>query len=76
MKFKVGQKVELVNNSGMAAPKGAIAIVKEIVGGYNSFLKVVWIGDVNYQMSGHYTTCKFKPLVVKNQQLLFSFMDK
>ncbi len=73
MKFKVGQTVELINNSGMAAPLGATAIV---VGGivYGNCVNVVWKGNVRNQMNGNYKLSGFRALPVRGEQLLFSFM--
>ncbi len=77
MKFHVGDKVELINNGGMAAPLGAIAIVSgKTTGVFGSCIKVKWEGNVNYQMDGHYSSNNFKVLPRKNQQLLFGFMRK
>lgn len=73
MQFKIGQTVELINNDGMVAPLGAIAIVTKVM---HSSVNIVWVGYVNCQMDGNYHLSHFKSLVRKNQQLLFSFMDE
>jgi hypothetical protein len=77
MKFKVNQTVELINNSGMAAPLGANAVVLGIVNGMygGGLLRVEWEGDVNGQTPGYYSAGSFRPISVKNQQLLFDFME-
>jgi len=75
MSFKVGQKVELVDNSSMTAQKGATAIVEKLFTWYGvSLIKVTWKTDFGYQMNGGYESFRFKPLLRKNEQLLFSFM--
>lgn len=73
MKFRVGQKVELIDNNGMAAPfppLGAVAVVERIG---LTYIFVVWKGNVNNQMNGHYSPKQFRPLFTKGQQLVFSF---
>ena len=75
MKFKVGQKVMLIENSSMAAPIGAIAVVMKVDDWLKGHIKVVWGENTSEQMDGHYRSACFKPLITKNQQLLFSFME-
>ena len=72
MKFKVGQIVEVVNNSGMRASLGATAVIEDIT---DEFLIVIWRTHFNFQMNGAYFPHHFKPALRKNQQLLFSFME-
>ena len=75
MTFRIGQMVELVDNEGMAAKVGATAIVKMIG---TSFIDVVWKRDSkwNKQGDGGYYPKDFRPIFRKNQQLLFSFMER
>ena len=75
MDFKVGQRVKLVDNGSMVAPRGATAVVMKADDWLKGYIKVVWEGDANEQMDGHYSSACFKPLLVKNQQLLFKFME-
>lgn len=75
-KFKVGQTVELVANSGMVAELGATAIVKRLYDYNNtSLIKVVWKTGFGHQMNGGYESYRFKPFFRKNEQLLFEFME-
>ena len=77
MKFKVGQIVEVINKNGMVASLGATAVV--IKGHFDFYgsdlIDVVWKTNSNNQMDGGYSSYHFKPLIRKNQQLLFSFME-
>ena len=72
MDFKIGQIVELVNDSGMAADKGATAVV---TGVRQNYVAVEWKTRSNDQMDGGYNPRVFKLVSTKNQQLLFSFME-
>lgn len=71
MGFKVGQTVMLIDRSGMNALVGSIAVIKRID---EDFLHVTW---TTYQLQGDggYYLYHFKPVIEKNQQLLFSFME-
>lgn len=75
MEFKKGQIVELVNNEGMSADVGATAVV---IGTSTGGIFVQWKTLSNNQMDGMYLLCqgRFKPLIRKNQQLLFAFMSE
>lgn len=70
MKFKIGQRVELINNDSMVAELGATAIVKHVS---NVYINVIWKRDSKWhnQGDGGYYSKVFKH--VKNQQLLFEF---
>ena len=72
MDFKVGQIVELINSDGMVALKGATAIVTKTT----PWLSVKWLTKSCGQVDGGYCKNSFKPLLEKNVQLLFSFMEK
>ncbi len=74
MKFKVGQTVELINGNSMGADAGATAIVKHV---YKTYVSVIWKRDSKWhnQGDGGYYPKDFKLVPVKNQQLLFSFME-
>ena len=72
MKFKVGQKVILIDNNGMAAPLGAIATVYAVS---TQYVSVRWGIDANGQGDGGYYPKQFKPLSEKGKQLEFSFME-
>ena len=78
MKFKVGQTVKVINKSGMVVSLGATAVVTQTDYGFMGLdlINVVWKTNSNNQMDGGYSSYHFKPLLVKNQQLLFSFMEK
>lgn len=74
MKFEIGQKVELVDDDGgMAAPLGSIATVF-----YEDdrYLYVKWGEGANGQGDGGYYFHQFKPAVIPNEQLVFSFMEE
>ena len=71
MKFKIGQRVMLIDRNGMNALVGSIAIIERID---NVFLHVTWTTP-QMQDDGGYESYHFKPLIRKNQQLLFSFME-
>ncbi len=71
MKFKVGQKVMLKDNAGMNAIVGSIAIIYNID---KEFLYVMWT-TLQRQNNGAYSPFHFEPVIKKNQQLLFSFME-
>lgn len=71
MKFRVGQRVELIDNNSMVAPIGATAIVERVGVMY---IYVAWEADFNGQMNGGYPSHWFKPSSVKGEQLEFSFM--
>ena len=77
MKFKVGQIVEVINKNGMVASLGATAVVTQTDYDFMGLdlINVVWKTNSNNQMDGGYNSYHFKPLLVKNQQLLFSFMS-
>jgi len=70
MEFKVGQIVELVDNSDMAAEKGATAEIVEITRWY---IKVKWLTKQKGQMDGCYFPKHFILFLRKGQQLLFNF---
>jgi len=70
--FVVGQTVEVVDNSGMCASIGATAIVEDI---NEIFLIVKWKTSSKTQMDGAYFLHHFKPKFVRDEQLLFAFMD-
>lgn len=72
MKFKIGQRVELVDNSGMCASIGAIAVIHDME---SSFINVLWKTRSNGQSNGGYFLWHFKPAIKKNEQLLFDFME-
>lgn len=72
LKFKVGQTVELINNSGMDASLGATAIVKDMWGG---FLRIRWKTDYGRSRNGAYFSSRFKPKHVRGEQFLFPFMS-
>jgi len=74
MKFKVGQIVELVDDSGMAAGVGATAVV---TGVGTQYLSVKWIRNSldDNQGNGGYCPHLFKVVSQKGKQLLFSFME-
>lgn len=74
MKFKVGQIVELIEDSEIAAESGATAIVERV---NNIYISVVWNRDSkwNNQGDGGYYPKDFKPFIRKGQQLLFDFME-
>ena len=75
MDFRVGQKLILIDNSSMAAPVGAVAVVTGADDWLKGHIKVVWEGNNNCQMDGYYCSSCFKTLLAKNQQLLFCFME-
>ena len=72
MDFKVGQTVELVDNSGIAADKGATAVIIQVK---RSYIVVKWKTHSNDQMDGGYSPNTFKLVLQKGEQLLFSFME-
>ena len=74
MKFKVGQTVKLIKADDVAAELGAAAIVKHID---DRYVSVVWVRDSkwNNQGDGGYYPDDFEAAIIKNQQLLFNFMD-
>lgn len=78
MEFKVGQKVELINNNGMAASLGATAVVTKIHFDWYgcTLLDVVWKTNFNNQMNSGYESYHFKPMFREGQQLLFAFMGE
>ena len=78
MKFKVGETVEVINKSGMAVPLGATAkVIKTNFDFYGSdLIDVVWKTNFGEQMNGGYSSWHFKPVLRKNQQLLFRFMSE
>lgn len=73
MTFRVGQIVVLINNDSMGADLGTIAVVYRIEG---EFLYVNWNKPNNGQGDGGYYPHQFRPLIRKDDQLLFSFMEK
>ena len=77
MDFKVGQTVKLVDKSGMVAEIGATAeVIKTNFDFYGSnLIDVVWKTNFGRQMNGGYSAYHFKPVLRKNQQLLFAFME-
>ena len=74
MDFKVGQIVELVDNSGIAANIGATAVV---TGVKTQYLSVKWIRNSldDNQGNGGYYPHSFKVVSQKGKQLLFAFME-
>lgn len=72
MDFRVGQKVMLIDKSGMNALVGSIAVIERIS---KEFLHVTWTTPQS-QANGAYYPFHFKSVVEKNQQLLFSFMGE
>ena len=72
MKFKVGQRVILIDGNGMNALVGSIAVIECIDNGY---LYITWTTPQT-QDDGGYFPSHFKPMLRKNQQLLFSFMEE
>ena len=76
MDFKVGQTVEVINKCGMAASLGATAVVTKVMRQYYGMelIDVVWKTQSNNQINGGYQIYRFKPLIRKNEQMLFSFM--
>lgn len=77
MNFKVGQKVELVDNSFMDAERGAIAIVTRATYDFVGVLciDVQWMSNSNSQVNGCYKAISFIPHNVKGEQFLFNFME-
>ena len=77
MEFKVGQTVELVDKSFMTAPLGSLAVVTRVGEriGDDEFISIVWKLPLA-QSSGNYWQRRFKPVIKKGQQLLFSFMGE
>ncbi len=71
MKFKVGQTVRLINNSGMSANVGATAVIYSVS---YMFLGVNWKTNSRSQCSGEYYPDKFEPVVKIGKQLVFDFM--
>jgi len=69
--FKVGQTVELINDSGKVAEVGATAVVTNVG---RKYLYVSWKTHANGQHDGGYYPSCFKPVFIKGQQFLFSFM--
>ena len=77
MDFKVGQMVEVINKRGMVVLLGATAVVTKVIHRYcgMELIGVVWKTNSGNQMNGGYQIYHFKPLIKKNEQLLFSFMS-
>jgi len=81
MTFKVGQIVKLIDNAGMAAPIGAIAVVTELCDGY---IKVKWIKGhtkksifgFTCQKDGGYLLESFATALAEGEQMLFEFMNE
>lgn len=78
MEFKVGQMVKVVKNSGIVASLGATAIVTKTKRKYMNYnlIDVAWKTNSNNQEDGGYQLWHFEPAIGKNEQLLFSFMEK
>jgi len=72
MKFKAGQKVELITDNAMVAPVGTIATVYKV---NRKYVFVRWGRDANGQGNGGYYPSMFKPFSEKGKQLEFSFME-
>ena len=72
MEFRVGQMVKLVKAHGMGAELGATAVILRKNG---EFIIVSWKTHFNNQAPGSYYSTRFEPVAMKNQQLLFSFME-
>ena len=72
MKFKVGQKVILIDDKFMGASLGTIAVVYRVD---ENYVYVHWGHDANGQGDGGYYPKQFKPLSEKGKQLEFSFME-
>lgn len=70
MGFKVGQKVVLIDRTGMNVLIGSTAIIKRID---KEFLYIAWITPQT-QSDGAYYPFHFEPVIKKYQQLVFSFM--
>ena len=64
--FKIGDKVELINNAGMSASIGETA---RIVGlsrlDSNKWIDIVWDNTI-LQMNGHYSATQFEIINYKN----------
>ena len=77
MDFKVGGIVEVINKCGMVASLGATAVVTKVIHRYYGMelIDVVWKTQSNNQVNGGYQIYHFKPLIRKNEQLLFAFME-
>jgi len=77
MKFRVGQLVELVDNSFLEINSGATAVVVRCVG--ESFAYIEWIGisknKQNENVAELYNSDRFRPAKPIKKQLLFSFME-
>ena len=78
MYFNVGKIVEVVNNDGMCASLGATAVVTKAEYDFiiSDLIDVEWKTLSKGQWDGGYSSYHFKPLPIKNQQLLFSFMNE
>lgn len=73
MEFKIGQTVKLVKNHGTKAALGATAT---ILRKYDEFIVIKWKTQHNGQTDGAYFATRFEPVIRKNEQLLFAFMDE
>lgn len=73
MKFEIGQTVKLIKNCGMSAAIGATAIV---LGNHDEFIVIRWKTHSNNQTSGSFYLTRFEPVIQKNRQLLFAFMEE
>lgn len=70
--FEVGQAVILVDRTGMNALVGSIAIIERID---KEFIYVTWTTP-QMQSNGAYFPYHFKPVIKKNEQLEFDFMNR
>lgn len=80
MKFEIGQIVELINNNGMNALLSATAVVTRANYFFMDFSLIGVIWKRNWKQRGQgdggYGLYHFKPLMRKNEQLVFSFMQQ
>jgi len=68
--FKVGQKVKLIDNSGMIGDIGDIGIIKRVS---LFFLVINWLYPIKDARDMAYFSLRFVPIPEKNKQLLFNF---
>ena len=77
MKFKVGQRVELIESWGKIKA-GAVAKVirSEYVSFDDTFIGIRWISGIGIKgnTNGGYWPRQFKPYNQEGEQLLFNFM--
>jgi len=77
MKFKVGQIVEVVNNSSMCVSIDATAVVTKANHDFMGYdlIDVAWKTNSGNQMNGGYPSYYFKLKSVRGEQLMFAFMQ-